>query len=289
MIRYEKYWLRRIISVQAVESADYVEGRMSAMHDHTHQDAWELVYVCDGQVAVWKNNEVLSMKKDQMLLLRPGIHHDLQIDDADAKTFVMSFSCSNDGYLLSVQNTVLDAPSAMRPLVDAMIRELIDTFAAKSQTLHLYRFVPDAHSPLGAEQMICCYLEQLLILLLRQTAIGGNGTSTEQFHTAFKTYLTDRVTEYIRENLSGQLTVQQIAAHFHYSRARLSALYKDATGMSINEAVTNIQIQKAKELLRNTQKSIADISDELGFSSAQYFSYKFAKVVGVPPSKYMKK
>ena len=289
MIRYEKYWLRRIISVQAVVSADYVEGCMTAIHDHTHQDAWELVYVCAGNVEVRKDHETVLLGTDQMILLCPGIHHDLQIDDKNAKTFVLSFVCSNNAYLLSVQNTVLDAPSAMRPLVDAMIKELITTFASQSQRLHLYRFVPDVHSPLGAEQMICCYLEQFLILLLRQTSMGATGTSAEQFHKAFKTYLTDRVTEYIQENLSGQLTVQQIADHFHYSRARLSALYKEATGVGINEAITNIKIQKAKELLRGSQKSITDISDELGFSSAQYFSYKFTKVVGIPPSKYIKK
>ena len=67
MIQYEKYWLRRIISVQAVVSADYVEGRMSAMHDHTHQDAWELVYVCDGQVQVQKNEEIIPLRRDQMI------------------------------------------------------------------------------------------------------------------------------------------------------------------------------------------------------------------------------
>lgn len=289
MIRYEKYWLRRIISVQAVVSADYVEGCMTAMYDHTHQDAWELVYVCAGNVEVRKDHETISLGENQMILLCPGIHHDLQIDDKNAKTFVLSFVCSNNAYLLSVQNTALDAPDTTRPLVDAMVRELIATFAAQSQQLHLYRFVPDVHSPLGAEQMICCYLEQFLILLLRQTSMGATGTSAEQFHKAFKTYLIDQVTEYIQENLSGQLTVQQIADHFHYSRARLSGLYKEATGVGINEAITNIKIQKAKELLRSNRQSIAEIAETLGFSSAQYFSYKFVKVVGVPPSKYIKK
>ena len=90
---------------------------------------------------------------------------------------------------------------------------------------HLFRFVPDANSPVGAEQMICCYLEQFLILLLREiTKIRGTVASYKQFHKAFQSYLTDRITTYIRHNLSGQLTVQQIADHFHYSRARLSSL-----------------------------------------------------------------
>ena len=42
-------------------------------------------------------------------------------------------------------------------------------------------------------------------------------------------------------------------------------------------------------LLRSNRQSIAEIAETLGFSSAQYFSYKFVKVVGIPPSKYIKK
>lgn len=286
MIKYEKYWLRRIISVQAVVSADYVEGRFAAMNDHSHQDAWELIYVCAGQVGVRKGNETELLEQDQMVLLCPGIRHDLQIEDPEAKTFVLSFVCSNDSYLLSVQNAVLNADPAMLNMVESMIRELTATFSPQNPKLHLIRFVPDAHSPVGAEQMICCCLEQFLILLLRKTV---NVTSAEQFHEAFQTYLSDQVTEYIRQNLSHALTVQQIAEHFHYSRARLSALYKEATGTGINEAITNIRIQQAKEMLQTSGKSIAQISEELGFSSAQYFSYKFAKEVGMPPSRYVEK
>lgn len=283
MIRYEKYWLKRIISVQAVVSADYIEGRLPSTMDHFHQDAWELIFVKKGTVSLRKGAKMVVLTENQLFLVQPGVNHYLQIEDPDAKTFVLSFVCSNDSYLLSVQNTILNAEPAMLPMVEVMIRELTATFSPQSPRLHLIRFVPDAHSPVGAEQMICCCLEQFLILLLRKTV---NVTSAEQFHKAFQTYLSDQVTEYIRQNLSRALTVQQIAEHFHYSRARLSALYKEATGIGISEAITNIRIQTAKELLKNTDKSIADISEELGFSSAQYFSYKFAKVVGVPPSRY---
>ena len=290
MIKYEKYWLKRIISVQAVVSADYVEGCFPAENDHAHQDAWELIYVCAGSVEVQKGSETERLEKDQMILLCPGIRHDLQIGDPDAKTFVLSFVCSNDSYLLSVQNTVLQAAPSMLPMIESMVRELTATFSPQNPRLHLIRFVPDAHSPVGAEQMICCCLEQFLILLLRETTIGqGTTASVEQFHKAFQTYLSDRVTEFIRQNLSAQLSVQLIAEHFHYSRARLSALYKEATGTGISEAITNIRIQQAKELLRTSPKGIAQIAEELGFSSAQYFSYKFAKEVGMPPSRYVEK
>jgi AraC-like DNA-binding protein len=287
MLKYEKYWLSRIISVQAVVSADYIEGRFPAKYYHAHQSAWELIFALSGTVEVKKDGATVLLAQNQMILLSPGIHHDIQIDDPGAKIFVLSFACSNDSYLLSVQNIPLDAEASMIPFVESMIRELTATFAPQSTRLHLIRFVPDVHSPVGAEQMICCCLEQFLILLLRETTMTqGNVASAEQFHKAFQTHLTEQITDYIHENLSGQLTVQQIAEHFHYSRARLSTLYKEATGVSISEAITNCQIQKAKEMLLKSEKSVADISEELGFSSTQYFSAKFAKIEGTPPSKY---
>jgi AraC-like DNA-binding protein len=270
-----------------VVSADYIEGRFPAKYYHAHQDAWELIFARSGTVKVKRDADMVELGRNQMILLCPGVHHDLQIDDPDAKVFVLAFVCSNDGYLLSVQNVPLEAEESMLPFVESMIREFTTTFAPQSSRLHLVRFVPDIHSPVGAEQMICCYLEQFLILLLRETTMTqGNVASAEQFHKAFQTHLTEQITDYIHENLSGQLTVQQIAEHFHYSRARLSTLYKEATGVSISEAITNCQIQKAKEMLLKSEKSVADISEALGFSSTQYFSAKFAKIEGTPPSKY---
>lgn len=290
MIKYEKYWLSRIISVQAVVSADYIEGRLPVTMDHFHQDAWELVFVIQGTVSARKGKEMVTLTEKQLILVQPGVSHDLRIDDPDTKTFVLAFVCSDDDYLFSLQNTVLQAEPSMLPMVEGMIRELTATFAAQTGKLRLYRFVPDANSPVGAEQMICCYLEQFLISLLRESArVRGNVASYSQFHKAFQTYLTDQVTAYIRQHLSGQLTVQRIADHFHYSRARLSSLYKEATGISISQAITNILIQEAKRMLRSEGKSVSQISEELGFSSPQYFSHKFAKEVGMPPSQYISK
>ena len=288
-IHYEKYWLSRIISVQAIVSADYIKGRHTAVRSHCHQDAWELILCLQGSVEVTHNQSAFTLSQGQLILIQPGIIHDLEIDDENAKTFVLSFVCSNDNYLFSLQNTILPATDAMVTLTDAMIRELKDTFGPQEERLHLFHFIPDANSPLGAEQMICCYLEQFLILLLRETTKEkGTVVSSDRFHKAFQTYLTDQVTAYIQENLSGPLSVSNIAEHFHYSRARLSALYKEATGIGISEAIANAKIQAARRLLRGGEKSIAQISEELGFSSPQYFSYKFAKLTGQSPSQYCK-
>lgn len=289
-IQYEKYWLSRIISVQAIVSADYISGCHPAARNHTHQDAWEMVVCLEGSVCVNHDEQSIMLQKGQLILIQPGVKHDLEITNESAKTFVLSFACNNDNYLFSLQNTILRADPSTLALINGMVRELRDSFVPQMERLHLFRFIPNANSPLGAEQMICCYLEQFLILLLRNATMEqGNVVSSGAFHKVFQTYLSDQITSYIQDNLSGQLNVQDIAEHFHYSRARLSALYKEATGISIGEAITNTQIQAAKNLLHEGKKSIAQISEELGFSSPQYFSYKFTKLTGTPPSQYYQK
>ena len=289
-IHYEKYWLSKIISVQAIVSADYVKGVYPASRNHIHRDAWELILCSKGATQLVKDDDLITLRQNELVLIQPGVSHDLSITEPDTKTFILSFTCSNDNYLLSLQNSILMAGQPILDLAEAMIRELKDTFIPHTEQLHLFRFIPNANSPLGAEQMICCYLEQFLILLLRDATMEkGSVVSSHRFHKAFQTYLTDQVTTYIQKNLSGHLTVESIAEHFHYSRARLSALYKEATGIGINEAISNARIQAAKRMLHENEKSIAQISEELGFSSPQYFSYKFTKITGTPPSQYNQK
>lgn len=286
-VQYEKYWLSRIVSVQAIVSADFVQGRNPGTYHHMHADAWEMLICMNKNAYVIKDNDTVTMSAGDILFVPPGITHALITEDDGAETFVVSFICSNDEYLRSLQDGFFRAKEPMYTLVKSMIRELADTFSPPSGSLRLLRFIPKSTSPVGAEQMICCYLEQFLILLLREATMEkGNVVSSGRFREAFQTYLTDQVTEYIRQHLGEPLTVQSIADHFHYSRARLSSLYKEATGISIGEFITDARIQEAKKMLHENVKSIAQISEELGFSSPQYFSFKFTKATGVPPSRY---
>lgn len=289
-IKYEKYRLSRIISVQAIVSADYRQKKIKGNDKHIHQDAWELVVCLTGNVSVFNGEENISLEQGQLFLIQPGLPHCLTIVDDETSVFILSFTCSNDNYLFSLQNRIIRTRPSSMEIVFSMIRELESSFVLQGKNLHLLHFIPSSTSPVGAEQMICCYLEQFLILLLRDATMDqGNVVTAGGFHRVFQTYLSDQVTTFIQENLTAPLSVQSVADHFHYSRARLSSLYKDATGNSISDAISDARIQEAKKLLREGGCSIAQISESLGFSSPQYFSYKFAKLTGEPPTHYSKK
>ncbi len=68
----------------------------------------------------------------------------------------------------------------------------------------------------------------------------------------------------------------------------LSRLFKQQMGLSIDQYIRNMRIDRAKFLMTTTQESIQDISDQLGFSNRNYFTQVFTQVTGMSPAAYRK-
>lgn len=286
MIEYEKYPLSRLVDVQEIVSADYMTGVHPAISRHAHQEAWELCCCMEGEMFVLKDEQKIPLVRGEIALVQPGIKHNVLVERKDTVSFIISFTCVCK-HLRSLQDTVISAGDELLSLFRKMRRELERSFQQDEAVLHLYHFTPSANSPLGAEQMVCCYLEQAVILMLRSVTMrSGRIIRTGHFQEALQNYLTDQVHTYIREHITEPLRVEALASHFHYSRGRLSTILKGTTGMSLNEIITYERIRRAKQLLTEGEKTVAQIAEELCFASPQYFSYKFSKEVGCPPSQY---
>ena len=93
---------------------------------------------------------------------------------------------------------------------------------------------------------------------------------------------------YLSENLSLSLTVASIAEHFLISQTALKQKFRKETGQGVMEYFTFLKIQKAKQMISSSSKSFTEISEELGFSSVNYFSKVFKKEVGMTPTEYSK-
>lgn len=82
------------------------------------------------------------------------------------------------------------------------------------------------------------------------------------------------------------INVQLLAQRLRISPNYLSAVFKSETGMRLTEYITNVKMQEAARLIRETQRSVAEISVEVGYENANYFSSLFKKQYGVTPSEY---
>ncbi len=94
--------------------------------------------------------------------------------------------------------------------------------------------------------------------------------------------------EYIESHLGENLSADILASRVGYADYYLSRLFKKETGFSIDEYTRNTRIERAKIMLANTDDSIQDIAESLGFGGRTYFSVTFKNVTGIPPATYRK-
>ena len=94
------------------------------------------------------------------------------------------------------------------------------------------------------------------------------------------------VDNYITINYQNAISLDDIAEHVHLNVNYLSRLYKTNTGTTIHETLLTFRINKAKDLLINTDMKIADIAEQVGFQSANTFIRCFKKQVQMNPLAY---
>ena len=97
-----------------------------------------------------------------------------------------------------------------------------------------------------------------------------------------------RLIEYIEENLDGDLSLEAMAAEVEVSPLYLARAFKTAIGQSPHQYVLGRRLERAKELLRNTDTPIVDVALASGFSSQSHLSNWFVRLVGVSPAAYRK-
>lgn len=96
-----------------------------------------------------------------------------------------------------------------------------------------------------------------------------------------------KVDRYINENLAeAELNVDGMSEAVGLSRSQLHRRFKEIVGMPPSDYLRNIKLQKACELLRDTDTDIAQIAYSLGFTAQSHFSTLFKRFTGMPPSEY---
>lgn len=94
---------------------------------------------------------------------------------------------------------------------------------------------------------------------------------------------------YIAQHLAGDVSLSRLGEEVYLNPFYLSRLFKRHTGVSITTYVIHARIEKAKELLRSTNRRVNDIALEVGFESASYFTRFFKRITGMTPVEYRDK
>ena len=127
-------------------------------------------------------------------------------------------------------------------------------------------------------------LSQLLTVLME---FSWNPKKAQSLNT--KGLNISNVKTYIDQNYNKKLSLDSVARQFYVNKSYLLRLFKENTGLTVNNYILQKRILKAKNELRFTNKTLDVIAQECGLEEANYFIRVFKKIEGLTPGEYRKR
>lgn len=99
--------------------------------------------------------------------------------------------------------------------------------------------------------------------------------------------LVEKAKQFIFEHFSDpELSVESVCEHLHISQSYFSSIFKQDTGRGFVQYLTDIRMDRAAELLRETDEKTYVIAQHVGYDEPNYFSYVFKRKFGTSPSQF---
>lgn len=98
----------------------------------------------------------------------------------------------------------------------------------------------------------------------------------------------DKARLFIRERINTNISPEAIAASLNMTYSWFRRLFKQYTGLAPTQYIIRLRLQRAKELLTTTTKTIKEIAMEMNYESVDYFSTQFRRQTKVTPTQYRK-
>ncbi|MEW9701519.1 response regulator [Paenibacillus sp. SI8] len=131
----------------------------------------------------------------------------------------------------------------------------------------------------------CHFLDDILrVVLQKLNELKGN---IKERGNGQMSSTSSRIIRYIHQHFaSDDLSVQEVSDHMQMTASHLISIFKEATGKTIKQYVTEYRMEKAKDLLRTNRLKVLDVATQVGFKDGEHFAKIFRKYTGMTPTEY---
>ena len=169
-----------------------------------------------------------------------------------------------------------------------LVQDAYHLFMLSSVFQSEYHFVDkeEMETIFRRQSVYCCSHEQLFSFL--KDVCKRNMEEAVSWMNAEKTRPINQAKQYILEHFAEPLTLEEVSAEAGFSSSYFSTLFRRETGKNFLEYLTDIRIEEAKKLLRESRETIETVSRLVGMNDYKRFSKTFRKSTGISPKEYRK-
>ena len=247
---------------------------MSRLHFHDH---YEFLLPLTSPGNIFVNDQVYPLERGTLYLIGENTLHRTMSMGSHAR-YILHVSRKTLSDLSTPQTDFihLTRDTFRRATLDStQMTEVIELFQALERNKNDGNFGSDIQQTIA-----------LLNLLLKVSPMLRVSSAGESIRN--KDFLrVAPILDYIRDNLSEPLTLDQIAGKFFISKHYLCRIFKSATGFSVMEYIIYSRILKARQLLQEGV-SVQQAGELSGFSDNSHFIRTFGHLTGTSPGRYAK-
>lgn len=235
---------------------------------HSH-DFCEILYVAGGAGEAILEGKKFRLAPGDLVVVNPGTLHE---ERSDAKAPLrLIFLAIRDfavpglpaGCLSQEKYRVLSC-GEYRYKMDIYLRELLQE---TSSQIEFYQEISQG------------LVSALLVLVMRLIRINPEDEAALSQEC-------QKIKEYLDQNFTSPITLDSLSETVYISKHYLSHLFKEQTGVSPIKYLTSKRMEKACELLSETELPVSEVSKAVGYENPLYFSQVFKRICGISPVKY---
>lgn len=247
-------------------------GRLSTPHRHRH---FELLFILKGRRGLRLGGRGYVAGPGDVMIFRPGDVHEEFPRSKSISYIVLRFSAEE----LARAGVAFPDTSDLGPVFGLPDRERFERLFNR-MVLECRGGAADSQLLLGA------YITEFVVLLgraarrLAASADGGRAPRPDRVLAAV---------ELIRENLGGELRLDELARASFMSPSHFAHRFREQVGAPPRRFMIAERIEQAKRLLAGTDRSAQDISRELGYESPYFFYRQFRQKTGMTTGEFRRR
>ena len=289
MKTYFQHKLSNLITVSKIVTIHYFEFDKAFQTAGESHDFWEFVYAEKESLLCSADGQEIVLEQGEILFHKPNEFHTLAANGKTApNVFILSFVCKSES-IKFFENKKFGLSPQLAKFIYSILEEAKKTFDIPYSDPNLKKMNLLVSPTLGGEQLIKNYLEIFLINLLREQTETDQGNATFLPWKELSAKPIKDITALLKENVYSSLSIDNICEKTAYSKAYLFRIFKAQTGKTIMAYFIELKINQAKQLLRENELSVREISERLAFSTPDYFTKTFKRVTGLTPLAYKKR